>query len=53
MSAYFPYSQLVQNICNNIKENITRHAYFAEWSVSEQSQAIPQTSSVGISEIYY
>ena len=53
MSAYFPYSQIILNICNNIRENITKHAYFSEWDVCEQSQLVAQSGVVGISEIYY
>lgn len=53
MSAYFPYSHIILNICNNIRENITKHAYFGEWSVCEQTQPVVQTGVVAISEIYY
>lgn len=53
MSAYFPYTHIILNICNNIRENITKHAYFGEWSVCEQTQPVVQTVVVAISEIYY
>ena len=53
MTAYFPYSQIILNICNNIRENITKYAYFGEWSVCEQAQTESQTGVVAISEIYY
>ena len=53
MSTYFPYSQIIQDACNNIRENITKYVYLGEWSVGEQAQPVPQTELVGISEIYY
>lgn len=53
MSAYFPYSHIILNICNNICGNITKHAYFGEWSVCEQTQPVSTTGVVAISEIYY
>lgn len=53
MSAYFPYSHIILNICNNIHENITKHTYFGEWGVCEQVQPVAQTCVVGIGEIYY
>ena len=53
MSTYFPYSHIILNICNNISETITKHAYFGEWSVCEQTRPVPQTGLSTISEIYY
>lgn len=53
MTAYFPYSHIILSICNNICENITKHAYFGEWSVCEQAESVAPTGVVAISEIYY
>ena len=53
MLTYFPYSHIILNIFNNIRENITGNAYFGEWSVCEQTQPVAQAGIVGISEIYY
>ena len=52
-AAYFPYSHIILNICNNIHENITKHPYFGEWSVCEQVEPIAHNGVVAISEIYY
>lgn len=53
MSAYFPYSHIILNICNNIHDKITGYTYFGEWDVCAQTQPVAQTCIVGISEIYY
>jgi len=52
MPAYFPYSSIIMNICNNVRKNITGQPYF-EWSLCEQLQPVSQTGIVCISEIYY
>lgn len=53
MSAYFPYSHIILNICNNIHESISKHTYFGEWGVCAQTQPAVKIDIVGISEIYY
>ncbi len=53
MSVYFPYSHIILNICNNILENITKHAYFGEWDVCEQAESVAHTGVAAISDIYY
>lgn len=54
MSAYFPYSHIIQSIYDSFRDNITKYSYFGEWYVCEQ-QAQPATQNcfVEISEIYY
>lgn len=53
MSTYFPYSHIIQSICNNIYQHINRHAYFGEWSVCDTEQPESQNCTIAISEIYY
>lgn len=53
MSTYFPYSQIIQNICSDIKQGIKRHSFFGEWSVVESEKTQTKNSNVQISELYY
>ena len=54
MQTYFPYSQIITNICTNIKQSKSRYAYTSAWQVFESnSDNAAQTSQIAISEIYY
>ncbi len=54
MQTYFPYSQIITSICNNIKQSISRHAYTSAWQVFDnKSEASSQSSQLAISELYY
>lgn len=53
MQNYFPYSQIV-NLCNNIRQSMSRHAYFGEWNVCETKQSLNLANTpMEISELYY
>ncbi|MCM1490997.1 MAG: hypothetical protein NC095_09255 [Muribaculum sp.] len=54
MTAYFPYSQIISEICNHIEQTINRPAYTGDWQVADQeSKEIRKPSYSAISEIYY
>ena len=53
MANYFPYSYIILNAYNNVKESINRHAFFGEWSVYEQKPSVSPATIVSIGEIYY
>lgn len=53
MPTYFPYSQIIVNIYNNILENVGRHPFFTEWSVSEEEQYQSQSAPAYSGEAYY
>lgn len=54
MNAYFPYSYIIANICNSVKQTLSRHAYRSD---SEPCGDVHQTSSEAgyglMTEIYY
>lgn len=54
MTAYFPYSQIINEICNKIEKTISRHAYTGDWQVADsKSTESHKTSLAAISELYY
>lgn len=54
MQGYFPYSQIISDICNNIKQTISRYSYTSAWQVFDNnSETSPKVSQCAISEIYY
>lgn len=54
MTAYFPYSQIISEICNKIEKTINRHAYTGDWQVADSKpNESRKTSLTAISELYY
>lgn len=54
MTTYFPYSEIISEICNRIEQTISRPAYTGDWHVAEQKPAdIRKPSYAAISELYY
>lgn len=54
MTTYFPYSEIINEICNHIEQTISRPAYTGDWQVAEhESTEIRKSSYAAISELYY
>jgi len=53
MITYFPYSQIIVALYDNLKENTTKHSYFGDWNVCENACHEPAPEYLEISEIYY
>ncbi len=54
MQTYFPYSQIIANICVNVKRNIVKHTYTGDWQVLEKkTEPVKKPCLVAISELYY
>lgn len=53
MATYFPYSSII-NLCSSVKQNLSRHGFFADWSCGEsESASLSGYNSSEISELYY
>lgn len=53
MQRYFPYSHII-GVCNHIRQNIGKCAYFSEWIVCDSDKSEkPKPRQAEISEIYY
>ncbi|MDE7081451.1 MAG: hypothetical protein K2O78_07365 [Muribaculaceae bacterium] len=53
MSNYFPYSQLIANLRENIRQSVSRQPFFGDWSVEETEAAVSDARLADISELYY
>ncbi|MCM1164343.1 MAG: hypothetical protein NC339_08870 [Muribaculaceae bacterium] len=54
MQTYFPYSHIISNICNTIKQSISKHTYTVEWQIFEKkTETTPKATTAAISELYY
>ena len=54
MQAYFPYSQIINEICNHIEQPERRSSYTGPWQVTgNATKDTTRKSLVAISEIYY
>lgn len=54
MTTYFPYSEIISEICNHIEQTISRPAYTGDWQVADQEPVeIRKTHYEAISELYY
>lgn len=54
MTTYFPYSEIINEICNHIEQTISRAAYTGDWQVTDQEPAdIRRPSYAPFSELYY
>ncbi len=54
MTTYFPYSEIISEICNKIEQTISRPAYTGDWQVAaSEQQETSRPSLSNISELYY
>lgn len=54
MTTYFPYSEIINEICNHIEQTISRPAYTGDWQVADQEPAETRKLSFApFSELYY
>lgn len=60
MQTYFRYSEIINSICNNLRERINRYAYTGDWQVMEgrsenrdSDNSVSRLSLPNIGELYY
>lgn len=54
MTTYFPYSEIISEICNHIEQTVSRPAYTGDWQVAaNEPKEISRANLSSISELYY
>ena len=54
MATYLPYSQLIENISNTVRQKLNSPNLVMDWQVFETTGSVTNDSSaIAISEIYY